>query len=118
MDIMSWLPPACILLMESMSVYFAACGSFTVLVTVVIGLLVGLLAVALSRLTEGIITYKNTLLRLVIHSTDHLGTGVMLATLLHVAYSVILVTLASGLVSEAALLKHVKPSSKLPASVE
>ncbi len=69
-------------------------------ITVFIGLLVGLLAVGLARLTEGIINYKNTLLRLVIHSTDHLGTGVVLATLLHVAYSVILVVIGSGLVRE------------------
>ncbi|BDA43410.1 probable chloride channel protein D at N-terminal half [Coccomyxa sp. Obi] len=68
------------------------------LVTVIIGLLVGLLAVGLSRLTEGVITYKNTLLRGLIHSTEHLEVGVFLAMLVHVVYSVVLVIIGSALV--------------------
>ena len=65
---------------------------------VIIGLLVGLLAVGLSRLTENVITYKNTLLRRIIHSTEHLEVGVFLAMLVHVVYSVVLVLIGSSLV--------------------
>ncbi len=74
-----------------------------VLVPVIIGLLVGLLAVGLSRLTEDAINYKNTLLRSIIHSTEHLEVGVFLAMLVHVVYSVVLVVIGSALVRDIAL---------------
>lgn len=83
------------------------------LVTVVIGLLVGLLAVVLGRTTEGIIVYKNNLLRRVIHSTESLGTGVILAMLVHAAYSIILVLIGSSLVRLIIICLRREPSAHL-----
>ena len=70
--------------------------------TVVIGLLVGLLAVALGRITETTIVWKNTLLRSIVHSPDYsIEWGMCLAALFHVSYSVLLVIIGSSLVSPA-----------------
>ena len=67
--------------------------------TVVIGLVVGLLAVALGRITETTIVWKNTLLRSIVHSPDYsIEWGMCLAALFHVSYSVLLVIIGSSLV--------------------
>lgn len=67
--------------------------------TVVIGLVVGLLAVALGRITETTIVWKNTFLRTIVHSPDYsIQWGMCLAALFHVGYSVILVVIGSSLV--------------------
>ena len=68
-------------------------------VTVTIGLLVGLLAVALGRVTEGVITAKNSLVRRIIHQPAWSPeVGIVLAGLAHIAYSVALVLIGSGMV--------------------
>ena len=70
--------------------------------TVVIGLLVGLLAVALGRITETTIVWKNTRLRSIVHSPDYsIEWGMCLAALFHVSYSVLLVVVGSSLVRPA-----------------
>ena len=67
--------------------------------TVTIGLLVGLLAVALGRVTEGVITAKNRMMRRIIHQPAYaLEVGVVLAGLAHIGYSVALVLLGSCMV--------------------
>lgn len=67
--------------------------------TVVIGLVVGLLAVALGRITETTIVWKNTFLRSIVHSPDYsLEWGITLAAAFHVGYSVLLVVFGSSLV--------------------
>ena len=67
--------------------------------TVVTGLLVGLLAVALGRITETTIVWKNTLLRSIVHGAGYsLQWGMFLGTAFHVGYSVLLVIFGSGLV--------------------
>ena len=67
--------------------------------TVVIGLVVGLLAVALGRITETTIVWKNTLLRTIVHSPEYsLQCGMCLAAVFHVGYSVLLVAISSSLV--------------------
>ena len=72
--------------------------------TVVIGLVVGLLAVALGRITETTIVWKNTLLRTIVHSPDYsLQCGMCLAAVFHVGYSVLLVAISSSLVCPCAV---------------
>ena len=72
--------------------------------TVVIGLVVGLLAVALGRITETTIVWKNTLLRTIVHSPDYsLQCGMCLAAVFHVGYSVLLVVISSSLVCPGAV---------------
>ena len=67
--------------------------------TVVTGLLVGLLAVALGRITETTIVWKNTLLRSIVHGPGYsLQWGMFLGTAFHVGYSVLLVIIGSSLV--------------------
>ena len=67
--------------------------------TVVTGLLVGLLAVALGRITETTIVWKNTLLRSIVHGPGYsLQWGMFLGTAFHVGYSVLLVIFGSSLV--------------------
>jgi hypothetical protein len=67
-------------------------------VTVTIGCLVGLLAVALGRVTEGIIAYKNSLLHSIVRSSSTVEAGIAMAVAAHVAYSVTLVLIGSALV--------------------
>jgi hypothetical protein len=68
-------------------------------VTVTIGLLVGLLAVLLGRLTEGVITTKNSLVRRIIHQPAWSPeVGIVLAGLAHILYSVVLVLIGSAMV--------------------
>jgi hypothetical protein len=67
--------------------------------TVVTGLLVGLLAVALGRITETTIILKNTVLRSIVHGPGYsLQWGMFLGTAFHVGYSVLLVVIGSSLV--------------------
>ena len=75
--------------------------------TVVIGLVVGLLAVALGRITETTIVWKNTLLRSIVHSPDYsIEWGMCLAALFHVSYSILLVVIGSSLVCPTSVKWH------------
>lgn len=66
------------------------------LVTIAIGLTLGVLAVGLAIGTETLINQKNYLLRTIIHDGHPLG--VLRAALFHVAYSVCLVVFGASLV--------------------
>ena len=75
--------------------------------TVVTGLLVGLLAVALGRITETTIVWKNTLLRSIVHGPGYsLQWGMFLGTAFHVGYSVLLVIIGSSLVCSGSPILH------------
>lgn len=70
------------------------------LVTVVIGVIVGLLAVALTLATEAVTTWKNHRTRAIIHadSLDVNTSGFALGMLFHMAFSATLALLGAGVV--------------------
>ena len=70
------------------------------LVTVVIGVIVGLLAVALTLATEAVTTWKNHRTRAIIHAEalDVNTSGFALGMLFHMAFSATLALLGAGVV--------------------
>ena len=85
-----------------------ACGGASIkpytvvkqLVTVVIGVIVGLLAVALTLATEAVTTWKNHRTRAIIHADalDVNTSGFALGMLFHMAFSATLALLGAGVV--------------------
>lgn len=101
-------------LKSNTSLYLCRIKAYTLiklLVTILIGITVGVLAVGLALGTEKMITSKNEIARHIIH--DGRPLGVFRAALFHIGFSIGLVTMGSALVQALARIRLPSPHMML-----